>query len=195
MSLSPRASRRLVALGLLRALVTTAVLVALYYLSPLDHVDAVPLPVSLIVLLIVLVGVCVWQVRAITRAAYPVIRAIEALAATVPLFLLLFAATYYLMAQDDPANFSQEPLTRTDTLYLTITIFSTVGFGDIAAASQTARLLASLQMLLDLLVLGLGIRVFTSAVQRGREQKATDPSPSTSNTRRTSTDMHGGNAT
>jgi hypothetical protein len=195
MSLSARASRRLVTLGLLRALVTTAVLVALYYVSPLDHVDAVPLPVSLIVLLLVLVGVCVWQVRAITRAAYPGIRAVEALAATVPLFLLLFAATYYLMAQDDPANFSAEPLTRTDTLYLTITIFSTVGFGDISAASQTARLLASLQMLLDLLVLGLGIRVFTSAVQRGREQKATDPSPATPPAPEPQTDKDGGNAT
>ena len=176
MSLSAPASRRLAMWGLLRALLTTAVLVALYYLSPLDHVDVVPLPVSLIVLLLVLVGVCVWQVRAITRAAYPGIRAIEALAATVPLFLLLFAATYYLMALDDPANFSQEPLTRTDTLYLTITIFSTVGFGDISAASQSARLVASLQMLLDLLVLGLGIRVFTSAVQRGREQRTPDSS-------------------
>ena len=188
-------SRRLVALGLLRALLTTTVLVALYYLSPLDHVAAVPLPVSLIVLLLVLVGVCVWQVRAITRAAYPGIRAVEALAATVPLFLLLFAATYYLMAQDDPANFSQEPLTRTDTLYLTITIFSTVGFGDISAASQSARLVASLQMLLDLLVLGLGIRVFTSAVQRGREQQATDPSPSQPNSPDTLTNTDGGSAT
>jgi voltage-gated potassium channel len=195
MSLSAPASRRLVTWGLLRALLTTAVLVALYYLSPLDHVDAVPLPVSLIVLLLVLVGVCVWQVRAITRAAYPGIRAIEALAATVPLFLLLFAATYYLMSLDDPANFSQEPLTRTDTLYLTITIFSTVGFGDISAASQTARLLASLQMLLDLLVLGLGIRVFTGAVQRGREKATTDPSQSQPNSPDTLADTDGGNAT
>ena len=176
MTVPAPASRRLVAWGLLRAVATTAVLVALYYISPLDHVEGVPLPVSLIVLLLVLVGVTIWQVRAITRAAYPGVRAVEALATTVPLFLLLFAATYFLMAQDDPSNFSAEPLTRTDTLYLTITIFSTVGFGDISAASQSTRLVASLQMLLDLLVLGLGIRVFTSAVQRGREQKAPDRS-------------------
>jgi hypothetical protein len=164
-------SRRPITRGLLRALATTIVLVALYYISPLDHVEFVPLPVSLVTLLLVLLGVVAWQVRAIPRAAYPGVRAVEALAATVPLFILLFAATYYLMAQDDPANFSAEPLTRTDTLYLTITVLSTVGFGDIYAASQSARLVVSLQMLLDLLVLGLGIRVFTSAVQRGREHK------------------------
>jgi hypothetical protein len=172
-------SRRLITRGLLRALVTTIVLVALYYISPLDHVEFVPLPVSLVTLLLLLLGVVAWQVRAIPRAAYPGVRAVEALAATVPLFLLLFAATYYLMAQDDPANFSAEPLTRTDTLYMTITVFSTVGFGDISAASQSARLVVSLQMLLDLLVLGLGIRVFTSAVQRGREHKTPDPSGAT----------------
>ena len=167
-------TRRPITLGLLRALVTTTVLLALYYVSPLDQLVDVPLPVSLIVLLLVLLVVTILQVRAITQAAYPGVRAVEALATTVPLFLLLFAATYFLMAQDDPANFSAEPLTRTDTLYMTITIFSTVGFGDISAASQSARLVASLQMLLDLLVLGLGIRVFTSAVQRGRELKAPD---------------------
>ena len=34
-----------------------------------------------------------YQLRAIIKARYPAIRAIEALAMTVPLFLLLFAAT------------------------------------------------------------------------------------------------------
>jgi hypothetical protein len=175
-------SRRLVTGGLLRALATTIVLVVLYYVSPLDHVEFIPLPVSLIILLVVLLGVVAWQVHAIPRAAHPGVRAVEALAATVPLFLLLFAATYFLMSLDDPANFTAEPLTRTDTLYMTITIFSTVGFGDISAASQSARLVVSLQMLLDLLVLGLGIRVFTSAVQRGRERQTPDASEATGGT-------------
>ena len=47
------------------------------------------------------------------------------------------------MAQADPANFSTHTLTRTDALYFTITIFATVGFGDISATSQSARLLVS----------------------------------------------------
>ena len=76
------------------------------------------------------------------------------------------------MAQDDPANFSAPMLTRTDALYFTITIFATVGFGDISATSQSARLLVSAQMILDLLVLGLGIRVFMGAIERGRQSQA-----------------------
>jgi voltage-gated potassium channel len=173
-ALTPAQRRRLIFRGLLRALTAATVLVALYYLSPLDRIESVPLEVSLSIALLVLLGVAMWEIRAITRAAHPGVRAIQALATTVPLFLLLFAATYFLMAQADPANFSSHTLTRTDALYLTITIFATVGFGDITATSQSTRLLVSAQMILDLLVLGLGIRVFVGAVERGRKNQAPD---------------------
>ena len=150
-------------------------LVALYYLLPLDHIKNVPL--ALTAGIVILVVVAVWQVRAIIRARYPALRAVEALAATVPLFLLLFASAYFTMAGTNPANFSTHSLTRTDALYFTVSTFSTVGFGDITAASQSARLVVTVQMLLDLLVLGLGIRAFVGAVQRARQQAppATDP--------------------
>ena len=116
-----------------------------------------------------------WQVRAITRNAHPAVRAIEALATTAPLFLLLFAVSYYLLAQDDPASFSTGTLTRTDALYFTVTVFATVGFGDISPTSQIARRLVTAQMILDLVVLGLGIRIFVGAVQRGRQRQAPNP--------------------
>ena len=178
-ALTPAQRRRRIAVGLIRALAVTTVLVALYYLAPLDRIDRVPLGVSLAVALLVLLAVTIWQIRAITRAAHPRVRAIEALAATVPLFLLLFAATYFLMAQDDAANFSTQTLTRNDAVYFTITIFATVGFGDITATSESARLLVSAQMILDLLILGLGIQMFVGAIQRGRTRQAADPDAAT----------------
>jgi hypothetical protein len=52
-------------------------------------------------------------------------RAIEALASAIPLFLVLFAAAYVMLADAQPQAFS-EPLSRTDALYFTITVFSTV---------------------------------------------------------------------
>src|SRR5208282_4777456 len=75
--------------------------------------------------------------------------------------------------RDDPGQPRQlqhSLLTRTDSLYFTVTTFSTVGFGDITATSQAARLVVTVQMILDLLVLGLGIRVFIGAVQLAREE-------------------------
>jgi voltage-gated potassium channel len=166
--LAPTRRRRLVALGLLRSLATTVLLVVLYYLLPLDHIKSVPL--TLAGGLLILLAVTAWQLHAIIRARYPALRAVEALATTVPLFLLLFASAYFTMARISPANFSAHSLTRTDALYFTVTTFSTVGFGDITPVSQSARLVVMAQMLLDLLVLGLGIRVFIGAVQRARQQ-------------------------
>jgi uncharacterized membrane protein YtjA (UPF0391 family) len=82
--------------------------------------------------------------------------------------------TYFLMALDSPETFTAEPLTRVDALYLTVTVFSTVGFGDISAASQPARILVTIQMILNLIVLGAGVRLLTGAVKRGRESNAAD---------------------
>lgn len=164
----PVRHRRKVGLGVLRSLVTTVVLVALYYLLPLDHVKNVP--VTVVAGLVILTAVTVGQLRLIRTARYPALRAIEALASTLPLFLLLFASAYFIMAGSSPANFSTHSLTRTDALYFTVTVFSTVGFGDITAASQTARLVVTAQMLLDLLALGLVVRAFVGAVQLARQQ-------------------------
>ena len=173
--LAPAWHRSLVLLGLLRALATAVVLVGLYYLLPLDHVKNVPL--TLTVGLVILLAVIVWQLRAIVRARKPAVRAIVALATTVPLFVLLFASVYFVMAQASPANFGPHQLTRTDALYFTVTVFSTVGFGDITPASQGARLVVTAQMILDLLVLGLGIRAFVGAVQLGRQQAPATTGP------------------
>jgi voltage-gated potassium channel len=73
------------------------------------------------------------------------------------------------MSQTDAANFSVPGLTRTDALYFTVTVFATVGFGDITAASQSARALVTAQMILDLIVLGAVIRVFIGAVRLARQ--------------------------
>ena len=81
------------------------------------------------------------------------------------------------MARTDPASFNTHPLTRTDGLYFTVTVFSTVGFGDITAASQGARLVVTAQMLLDLLALGLVVRAFVGAVQFARQQAAPAAGP------------------
>jgi len=81
------------------------------------------------------------------------------------------------MAESNPASFSTHPLTRTDVLYFTVTVFSTVGFGDITAVSQSARLVVTAQMLLDLLALGLVVRAFVGAGQQGRQEAATASGP------------------
>jgi len=172
---SPEPGRhRLLVRGMLRSLASAVVVVGLYFIGPFDAFRLFPLWAAFVLAAILLAVVAIWQIRAILRSPYPGIRGVEALAITAPLYLILFAATYFLLSVDDPANFSVDGLTRTDTLYFTVTTFSTVGYGDIFAASQGARVLVTVQMILNLLVLGAGIRVFMGAVQRSRKSRSTD---------------------
>ena len=168
--------RRLVLLGLARALAITVALVAAYYVLPLDSLSNVPLVVTFVAALLILAVATAWQVRAVLVSPNPAIRAIEGVASSAPLFLLLFAAGYYAMARSSPDSFNVRDFTRTDSLYFTVTVFSTVGFGDITATSQVARIVVTLQMVLDLIVLGLGVRVFVGAVRLGRARKGQGPS-------------------
>jgi hypothetical protein len=171
---------------LFRSLASAFVLVALYYLAPIQDLKGVHLAVSLAVGLAILLVLIVLQIRAITRSRYPAVRAVEALALTAPLFLVMYATAYVVLAQDSAANFSTHQLTRTDALYFTLTVFSTVGFGDITASSQSARVFVMVQMVLDLAILGLGVQAFRGAVgmgrkrsaaQSGNQQEATDGHP------------------
>jgi len=160
----------------LRAAGSTVVLVALYYLLPLDTSVTWFAITVLVIGLGALVALVTFQVWRIIRSPFPGLRAIAALATSIPLFLLLFAAVYVVLDTDSAGNFSQH-LTRTDALYFTVTVFSTVGFGDITATTETARLVVTVQMIADLIVIGLGLKVIMGAVTRGRQQRPADASP------------------
>ena len=89
----------------------------------------------------------------------------------VPFFLLIFASAYFLMARAQASSFT-EPLTRTDALYFTVTVFATVGFGDIAPTTQLTRIVTMFQMIADLLVLGVLLRVVLGAVKLGQQRRS-----------------------
>jgi len=163
-------SYRRIGWTVLRVLASAVIVVTVYYLLPLDRAatwGAIALLVAGLLALVVLIG---FQVRTIVRSPFPNLRAIEALATSLPLFILLFAGTYYVMARLAPASFSSH-LTRTDAMYFSVTVFTTVGFGDISAKTETARLVVTGQMVADLLVLGLGIRIILGAVSRGQQRR------------------------
>ena len=169
----------MVVLTLLRAVGSTIGLVAIYYLMPLDP-SSLGVTVGLLAFgLVALAGLIVFQVRSIIRATHPAMRAVGALSTSVPLFLLLFAATYYVMGGISEANFN-EPLTRTDALYFTVTVFATVGFGDIVATTEGARVLVMGQMVSGIVIIGLGARIIVDAVKRGQQRQPAPGSDATS---------------
>jgi hypothetical protein len=167
--IGPRQRRIVIARVVIRAVLTVTLLMVLYYVLPMNHTASAGTVLLLAAGLLVVAALLTWRIRGITVSAHPGLRAIETLALVVPLYVLAFATTYYLTAQSNGATFS-EPLTRTDALYFSVTIFATVGFGDITAKTEAARLVVTAQMFIDLILLGFGARVFVSAVQLGRRR-------------------------
>ena len=171
-SVRPEAGLRYRAAGwaVLRAVASAAVLVTVYYLLPFDRSSTSASVTWLVIGLVLLIGLIAFQVRMITRSRFPHLRAIEALAVSLSLLLVLFAGTYVALATRSAGNFG-EHLTHTDALYFTVTVFSTVGFGDITAKTETARLVVTGQMITDLIVLGVGIKIILGAATRGQQRQ------------------------
>src|SRR6185437_8324917 len=146
-----------------RSLIVAVLLFVGYYLLPMDRPERSGL-VVLIVGLLALGLVLFWQVRAIMGSPFPRLRAFETLTIGIPLLLIVFASAYFLVGNADADSFTQ-PLSKTDALYFTITVFSTVGFGDITAKTEVARILVSIQMMFDLAVFGLVAKLIFGAVE------------------------------
>ncbi|MBB3084459.1 potassium channel family protein [Geodermatophilus sabuli] len=165
----PVPDRRALVTALGRTLLTVVGLLVLYAVLPLDGPFDVGTLVALVAGLVTVGLLVAWQSRAILRSRHPALRAVEAVTASIPLFLLLFAAADVVLAGTDPDAFT-EPLNRTDAVYFVVTVFATVGFGDISPVSDAARILTTLQMVGDLVLIGLVLRVFVAAVDRRRQR-------------------------
>lgn len=145
-----------------------------YFVLPFTSALTRDTVLFLVVGMVLVAGLLVWHIQAITVSPYPRARAIGALAIVVPLVLLVFAATYYLVGRATAGSWSQ-PLSRLDALYFSVTVFATVGFGDIVALSQAARAAVTAQMVVDLVLVGLIANVIAGAVKEGLARRGAPP--------------------
>lgn len=168
----PGAVRREAYAALARITAITTLFGVAYAFVPMNDPvnDGVPLLVGG---LFVFTALVVWHVRATGRAQYPGIRAVEALATTIPFLVLTFAAVYYLLEQSSFKAFDVA-LTRLDALYFSVTVFATVGFGDITAHSELARGMVTVQMVVDFFFVGAVVRVLVGVVGRRRQTASAD---------------------
>lgn len=162
---------------MLRSSLVSVLLVVLYFALPVTHELGTPTGVLLLGGLVGLAALLTWHLRSIVTSPYPRARAVAALTTTVTVFLVLFSTVYVAMSRSDPQSFS-EPLSRLDAAYFAITVFATVGFGDIIAVSAAARAVTTVQMLGDVVLVGLVARLVIGAMRRGLERRPDTTSPS-----------------
>ncbi len=166
---SAHGANRYAVRAVVRSVVSVAVLLAAYFAFPTDGFTDPTVVGRLVLSVCSLVAILAWQIYAVIRSPRPMLRAIEAVAVTVPLFILMVSSTYVLTSQLSEQSFSED-LSKTDALYFAMTVFSTVGFGDIAPRSDLARVAVTVQIVIDLLLLGVGIRLLVGAVIEGKRR-------------------------
>jgi hypothetical protein len=94
---------------------------------------------------------------------------LEALVAVLYAFVV-FMSLVYLGLASSPGQFD-ELNTRVDALYFTMSTIATVGFGDVHATGQAARLVVTVQIFLDLIFVGLVARIILPSLARQRAQR------------------------
>ena len=94
---------------------------------------------------------------------------LEALVAVLYAFVV-FMSLVYLGLASSPGQFD-ELHTRVDALYFTMSTIATVGFGDVHATGQAARLVVTVQIFLDLIFVGLVARIILPSLARQRAQR------------------------
>jgi voltage-gated potassium channel len=174
-SLAAHERRRAVLMTTLRSLVAFGVVLGVYFLLPVDDwgndlITAVRLAIGVLLFTAVLA----WQVRQILRSAVPALQAVEALIVAIPTFIVVYASTYLSIEAASPGSFSH-PLDKTAALYFTVVTLGTVGYGDIAPVSAAARMSVSSQIMLDLVLIGVIVRLLTGAARRSLDRTSQPP--------------------
>jgi hypothetical protein len=165
--------RQLLTRAAIRSFLSVAVLVTAYFLLPFNRLLNGTLIAEFAVGVLLVIVVLVSQTVLTLRSGYPILRSVEAMATSIPLFLVVFSTTHYLINDLNPGSYS-EPMTRFDALYFTVSTFATVGFGDITAISVPARFVTLLQMIGGLILIGVVARVLigVARLREGRSSKS-----------------------
>jgi uncharacterized membrane protein YqjE len=167
------AASRLPRRKIVLTVLTVVVPMVVYFVLPLeDEVGRVFALVLVVVAAASLIPISIRQAGLVLRSADPLFDAVRCIVSAVVFLVVAFSAAYYVLGTgyDDEIHGIE---TKLDAVYFTVTILATVGFGDITADGQVARGLVTAQMVVNLAVLAVALRVVSWALkERGPDALA-----------------------
>ena len=154
-----------------RLILGFAVIIGCLALVPESPSPSVLIPLGILVFLIVLyIVMSRRQVQRVRNSRFPTVQAVEALVLIAGMFLALFAGVYVMLSTADPGAFT-EPLDHFTAFYFALTVLATVGFGDITPVTDTARLFCMVQMGIDIVFIGILVKILTGAATEGLQAR------------------------
>ncbi len=153
-------------LGLVRVAALAVTLSVVYAVIPLQS-DRWWLGLLLGVgALVAITPFTVRRAAAIATSDRPILAAAEAIVFVVSMLIFGFSSVYLAINRGEGQFVGLS--TKVDAVYFTSTTLATVGFGDIHASGQAARVAVTLQMVLDLSMLALAVRLLIRAARDSR---------------------------
>jgi voltage-gated potassium channel len=145
-------------------------LVAVYILMP---VEKGRWWLGMLVGLLVVAGsvpLTVKRIKGVATSHTPYLEAGLAVLMMIAMVTIGFSAVYSALATDG----TQFPTihTKLDSVYFTVTTLATVGYGDLAPAGQLARAVAIVQMIVDILVIGVAARLAMRVASREEDARS-----------------------
>lgn len=159
-----------------RLLALVTAMLGLYFLVPVergqDRATLLRLAGSAVVVA-VLVGGAVVQYR---RAASRDHQQVDALVGAIVGVLTTFALAFHVLEVHRPGELDGLA-TRVDALYFSASTMLTIGYGDVHAVGQTARVVVLVQMALDVVVVATAAGILSSRMRRAAELRAVTRRP------------------
>jgi len=178
-------SRAQIALFIAGSIARTAAVLILIFLS----MSLIPKQVDVfsglpIVSILIGMAAYLWytrrQLKKIDTSRFPQVQAIETLIMMTAMFLALFSIIYVSLSQHDNQAFT-ERLDAFSAYYFSLTVLATVGFGDITPITTLARSVTMVQMAIDLALVGILVRIVSTAASRAISQRKASQKHHTSN--------------
>jgi len=154
---------------LARSVLTPIAALCVFFWTPLDENNWILSAGLGVLATLMVVPYAFWKVGRIRQAIHPLGEALAVLSLLVSLVIVGFAGSYYsisIYSDGFPAIH-----TRLDALYFTVVTLGTVGYGDIAPVSQSARALVTFQILVNLSLIATLIRLLGRVAAESRSAR------------------------
>lgn len=118
----------------------------------------------------VFIAVTVGAVVRLTHSNRPLITGLVFVVLMATVLVLAYSWLYLSMSYVTSSAFT-EPLTKASAVYFTVTVLSTVGFGDITPVGDIPRLVVTSQMIVGFTVITVAIKTITASTGTAMKRK------------------------
>ncbi|HEX5087926.1 MAG TPA: potassium channel family protein [Nocardioides sp.] len=152
-----------------RLVVITVLVLAFYFLAPIESEPEGGIVLRAVLAVLVFTGLAASLVIQIRLSLADESRRLDGLVTAIVCVWVVFALSFYGLADHQPGQVSGLD-TKVDSLYFTASTMLTVGYGDVHATGQFARVLVLLQMLFDVVFVAAAAGTVSAHLRRQASQ-------------------------